>query len=168
MSLFNFSFPRPSLLSFRTFLPSFLTLPFQKGKVRKEGRKVVTVFLTLPFWKGKVRKEGRKVRKTEERKVKQRHKDTITDGRSKSEKQKSKIFCFCFEQKQIIFALLFALTSKQKQMLLKMLFALQPKSIKFQATFKIIQQINTNNILESYSIFNFPQEHNSPSLLHWG
>ena len=74
MSLFNFSFPRPSLLSFRTFLPSFLTLPFQKGKVRKEGRKVVTVFLTLPFWKGKVRKEGRKVRKTEGRKVKQRHK----------------------------------------------------------------------------------------------
>ena len=74
VSLFNFSFPRPSLLSFRTFLPSFLTLPFQKGKVRKEGRKVVTVFLTLPFWKGKVRKEGRKVRKTEGRKVKQRHK----------------------------------------------------------------------------------------------
>ena len=77
MSLFNFSFPRPSLLSFRTFLPSFLTLPFQKGKVRKEGRKVVTVFLTLPFWKGKVRKEGRKVRKTEGRKVKQRHKNVL-------------------------------------------------------------------------------------------
>ena len=79
MSLFNFSFPRPSLLSFRTFLPSFLTLPFQKGKVRKEGRKVVTVFLTLPFWKGKVRKEGRKVRKTEGRKVKQRHKICFSD-----------------------------------------------------------------------------------------
>ena len=84
MSLFNFSFPRPSLLSFRTFLPSFLTLPFQKGKVRKEGRKVVTVFLTLPFWKGKVRKEGRKVWKTEERKVKQRHKYSFFDFSSSS------------------------------------------------------------------------------------
>ena len=48
---------------FRTFLPSFLTLPFQKGKVRKTVTTFLPSFLTLPFWKGKVRKEGRKVRK---------------------------------------------------------------------------------------------------------
>ena len=49
---------------FRTFLPSFLTLPFQKGKVRK----TVTTYLTLPFQKGRVRKT------VTARKVKQRHK----------------------------------------------------------------------------------------------
>ena len=54
-SLFNFSF-----LGF----PTFLTLPLQKGRVRK----TVTTFLTLPFQKGRVRKT------VTARKVKQRHK----------------------------------------------------------------------------------------------
>ena len=48
VSLFNFSF-----LGF----PIFLTLPFQKGKVRK----TVTTFLSLPFQKGRVRKTVTKV-----------------------------------------------------------------------------------------------------------
>ena len=55
VSLFNFSF-----LGF----PTFLTLPFQKGRVRK----TITTFLTLPFQKGRVRKT------VTARKVKQRHK----------------------------------------------------------------------------------------------
>ena len=65
-------------------------------------------------------------------------------------------------------ALLFASISKQKPIILKILFAFQTKSIIFQATFKIFQQIYTNIILKRKSIFHFPQEHNFPSLLHRG